>query len=91
MALYKEIKQNDGVTTNYHRILYLTQTVNEQNSIAVLSYIDDESRKNEKGSVDLQPYKKAITFEADYDETMTIESAYDYLKTLPQFDGAVDV
>lgn len=91
MALYKSVRQDDGVTTNYHRILYLIQTVNRQNSIAVLSYVDEESRTSELDASLTQPYQKAVTYEVDYDETMTIEKAYDYLKTLPQFEGAEDV
>ena len=91
MALYKEIKQADGVTTNYHRILYVTSTVNRQNSIAVLSYVSDESREDEKNHVMTQPYTKAITYETAYTPDMTIENAYDYLKTLPAFEGATDV
>lgn len=89
MALYKNIRQDDGVTTNYHRILFLMTTVNRQNSIAVLSYVDGEARASEAG--ELQPYCKSVTYETAYDENMTIETAYNYLKTLPQFDGAEDV
>lgn len=91
MALYKPIRQDDGVTTSYHRILYLTQTVNRQNSIAVLSYVDDQARTNEQENVIAQPYMKAVTYETKYDETMTIEKAYEYLKSLPQFEGAEDI
>lgn len=91
MALYKEIRQDDGVTTSYHRILYMTQTVNRQNSIAVVSYVDDSSRESEKENVMSQPYQKAVTYETTYDENMTIEMAYAYLKTLPQFEGATDI
>lgn len=91
MALYKEIKQSDGVTTKYHRILYLTITTNRQNSIAVFSYVDDESRESEKTDTMAQPYRKSITYETAYDETMTVETAYEYLKTLPQFEGAEDI
>lgn len=91
MALYKEIRQDDGVTTKYHRILYLHLTTNRQNSIAVLSYVDGESRDDEKGAVLTQPYQKAVTYETAYDPAMTIETAYDYLKTLPQFEGATDI
>ena len=91
MALFKEIRQNDGVTTKYHRILYLTQTVNRQCSIAVLSYVDETSRESEKGAVLAQPYQKAVTYETAYDPGMTIEKAYEYLKTLPQFEGATDI
>lgn len=91
MALFKEIRQSDGVTTNYHRILYITMTTNRQNSVAVVSYVDEASRGDEKDSVIAQPYQKAITYETAYDPTMTIESAYEYLKTLPLFEGATDI
>ena len=91
MALYKDIRQDDGVTTSYHRILLMTQTVNKQNSIAVLSYVDEDARNDEKESVIAQPYCKSITYETSYDETMTIPTAYEWLKTLPQFEGATDV
>lgn len=91
MALFKEVKQDDGVTTKYHRILYIMTTVNRQNSIAVLSYVDDISRNDEKNNVIAQPYTKAITYETAYDPEMTIEVAYEYLKTVPQFEGAIDI
>lgn len=91
MALYKEIRQDDGVTTSYHRVLYVMHTVNRQNSIAVLSYVDAESRNDEKENIMTQPYQKSVTYETEYDETMTVESAYEYLKTLPQFEGAENV
>lgn len=91
MALYKEIRQDDGVVAKYHRILFLTQTVNRQNSIAVLSYVDGDSRDEEKASIMVQPYRKSVTYETAYDPTMTIETAYEYLKTLPQFEGATNI
>lgn len=91
MALYKEIRQNDGVTTNYHRILYVQITTNRQNSIAVVSYVDNTARSDEQSNVLAQPYKKAITYETDYCENMTITTAYEYLKTLPEFEGATDI
>lgn len=89
MALYKEIRQNDGVRTTYHRIMFLQQTVNKQNSIAVLSYTDEEARKFEQDS-EYRPYRKSVTYEVDYDPNMTIEKAYGYLKTLDVFAGAED-
>lgn len=91
MALLKEIRQDDGVTTKYHRILFITQTVNRQNSVAVLSYVDNEARESEKESVMAQPYQKAVTYETGYDPNMTVAAAYDFLKTLPQFAGATDI
>lgn len=90
MALMKAIRQEDGVTTNYHRVLYIQITTNRQNSIAVLSYVDGEARESERAAI-IHPYSKSITYETEYDPNMTIESAYGYLKTLPEFEGAEDV
>lgn len=36
------------------------------------------------------PYSEGSTFSVPYDQYMTIESAYEYLKTLPEFEGAID-
>lgn len=91
MALYKEIKQDDGVTTKYHRILFMTKTINHHNSIAVLSYVDGESREKEKEAVMAQPYQKSVTYELPYDADMTVETAYEFLKSLPQFEGAENI
>ena len=88
MGLLKPVRQSDGVTTNYHRILYMQSMINSHDSIAVLSYIDKESRDTEGG--ENKPYTAAIVYEKDYEENMTIEKAYEYLKTLPEFEGATD-
>lgn len=89
MAIKKEIVQDDGVITNYHRILFLQTTINSHISIAVLSYITGNSRSVESGMS--RPYAKAKTYECAYDENMTVEKAYEYLKTLPDFEGAENV
>ena len=91
MALYKPIRQADGVTTNYHRVLFCQITTNRQNSIAVVSYVDDQARIDEKSNTIDQPYQKSVTYETAYLPSMTIEMAYEYLKTLPEFEGAKDV
>lgn len=91
MAIYKEIRQENGVLTSYHRILYLSITTNKQNSIAVVSYADETARQNEKVNDDYRPFVQAKTYELPYNETMTIKSAYEYLKTLPEFAGATDI
>lgn len=90
MALQKDIKQSDGVTTSYHRILFIQQMTNHHNSIAVVSYVDAESRENEK-QLTMQPYQKSTTYEIPYSPSMTIELAYEYLKTLPEYAGAGDI
>ena len=92
MAIKKAIRQSDGVVTEYHRILYIMQTVNRQTSIAVISYVNGESRA---GEVDVEsgfcPYQKAKTFEFAYSPDLTTEAAYNLIKTLPEFKGAEDI
>lgn len=90
MALKKAIRQMDGVTTNYHRILFIMATTNSHNSIAVLSYVDEQAREDELNHIIELPYQKSTTYETEYKENMTIEEAYEYLKTTPEFEGAED-
>lgn len=90
MALFKTIRQADGVTTNYHRIAFVQITTNQQNSIAVFSYVDEDSRRTAQDP-DARPYCVAVTYETEYSPNMTVELAYEYLKTLPEFEGATDI
>ena len=83
MALKKEIRQSDGVVTNYHRILYI------QSTIAVVSYVDEIGRAMENNGD--RPYRTAVTYEKEYEENMTIEDAYKYLKTLSEYEDAEDI
>lgn len=92
MAFLKPIKMDNGITLSYHRILFVTLTTNKQNSIAVLSYLDESSRLYEKEAItDAVPYRISTTYETAYDENMNIEKAYDWLKTQPDFIGAEDI
>lgn len=91
MALKKKIKQNNGVETEYHRILYLQITPNQGCSIAVQSYLDESARTAEQSGENASVYKSAVTYETGYDETMTIKKAYQHLKKLDKFSGAEDV
>lgn len=90
MALFKAIRQDNGITLSYHRVLYVKVTTNRQNSIAVVSYVDEAAREDEKVGL-TQPYSTAVTYETAFDEEMTISTAYDYLKTLPEFKNSADV
>lgn len=89
MALKKSIKQSNGLVTDYHRIFFIQSLINKHISIAVLSYVDAQSRESENDNG--TPYTAEITYEKPYEENMTIESAYQYLKTLPAFEGAEDI
>lgn len=90
MALVKPIKQEDGIVTNYHRILYIQTTINQKNAIAVTSYVDREASEREKQGAPSPVYSKSKTFTTDYNPGMTVESAYEYLKTREEFEGAQD-
>lgn len=90
MALYKEITQDNGIILTYHRILFLHSTINMQNSIAALSYIDENAREQEKEGL-ITPYIFSETFETAYNSEMTIETAYDFLKTIPKFKDAINI
>ena len=76
--------------------------VNQQNTILLYSYLSEDGRQVEKdyaagkyndmdsGLVPF-PYYDAQYLHPDYDGTMTVEKAYEYLKSLPEFEGAEDV
>lgn len=88
MALSKSIKQDNGIPLSYHRILFVHSAINTHISIAVISYVDEESRENENAGK--LAYTATVTYELPYKENMTIEEAYDYLKTLPAFADAIN-
>lgn len=89
MALLKQVTQNDRVVTSYHRILLIQSVVNSHTSISVLSYVDQDSRNIEP--TESRVYKSCTTYEMEYVENMTVEDAYAYLKTLPEYEGAEDI
>lgn len=89
MALKTARRQDNGVMTEYHRILYIQIAPNESNCIAVASYVDEAARRSEQGEL-ATPYRQGKTYTVEYDEDMTIEKAYNHLKTLPDFEGAED-
>lgn len=90
MALLKAVRQDDGVITNYHRIAFVQVTTNSHNSIAVFSYIDENARRTIQ-TPESRPYCRSVTYETGYSPNMTVELAYEFLKTLPDFEGATDI
>lgn len=102
MAIKVKVTADNGIVTIYHRIALITLDINQQNTILVNSYLSEDARQIEKdyanGLYDnLEegmmhfPYVGARYINTPYDGFMTIETAYEYLKTLPEFEGAVDV
>lgn len=98
MALKKEIELENGIVTNYHRIVSLNSIVNNQNIIEVASYINQNKRKEEKEYYDSDDENKSMNvfidtryYNTDYDENMSVKTAYNYLKSLDEFKDAEDV
>jgi hypothetical protein len=121
MALSKRMALDNGVSTNYHRIVGVNVVTNVQNTIEVASYTSRSKRIDEKawyeeaarrddlarkGKEELTEDEEALlmtaqehmnvfietnVYDTPYDQSMTVEAAYGYLKGLPEFDGASDV
>lgn len=95
MALSKRVALGNGVTVNYHRVVGFNVTTNVQNTIEVASYTSRAKRAEEEAAVaasePMNVYIETVYHSVPYDPTMTVAGAYEYLKTLPEFEGAVDV
>ena len=94
MALVRAIAQPDGVTVSYHRVVRVDIMTNEHNLIEVGSCIDASARAAQKawtGEEAAPPYTATRFFEAPYDQGMTVEGAYAWLKAnVEEFAGAAD-
>lgn len=94
MGLKKEITLSNGVSVNYHRIVSLNNITNVSTIIEVGSYTSEEKREEEKVAIQNAQYIDVFIdteyINKDYTENMTIEQAYDYLKTLDKFKSSED-
>ena len=94
MALIKEIELENGVKVNYHRIVSVNNITNHVSIIEVASYTSKEKREQEKEAFEkgkfIDAYKETKIIEKEYDEDLNVVSAYEYLKTLPEFSGCTD-
>ena len=94
MALIKEIILNNGIPTTYHRVVSVTCMTNVHNIIEVASYTSSSKREEEKSALPTggkhNVFIDTTLHNTDYDQNMTVTSAYEYLKTIPEFAGAED-
>ena len=86
MALIKEIKQPDGVTTSCHVVSYIGSNTAANTVITVTSYIDEAASREALAGSPI-PYRKSESFTVPYDEGMTLARAYEYLLATPKFEG----
>lgn len=95
MAIEKDMAARDGVPLSYHRIESLYSHTNSETRIEVARYISAEERAKEKEAVRLgnavPVYVQTDFIAIPYDPAMSVISAYEYLKTLKEFQGSTDV
>lgn len=94
MGLYKEIEQGNGVITKYHRIVSMNIITNVQNVIEVASYTSQAKREEEATALELgeacDVFISTNFMAAPYEQSMTVDSAYEWLKEQPMFESAED-
>lgn len=95
MAIQKEIELESGVIVSYHRIVSLNKITNNCNLIEVASYTSKEKREEEKKAIEdgteMNVFIETDYINKEYNETETIENAYDYLKTLDKYKDAKNI
>ena len=94
MALIKEIELNNGIKVNYHRIVSVNNVTNHASIIEIASYTSKEKREQEKEAFEkgkfIDAFKETKFIEKEYEQDLHVVSAYEYLKTLPEFSGCTD-
>lgn len=103
MAILQKTISANGVPLNYHRIAMVNVQVNQQITILVMSYVDEEDRQYEKdyeaGKIEQPefPFSDGEYISIpwkDCSEFLTgdiITNAYTWLKNQPKYAGYVDV
>lgn len=104
MAVKKKIKQPNGIEMEYHRIAMIKIDMNQQITVLVESYLNEESRQYEKAYAEgniagepIFPYttNEYINFGYDKEPEMfdgdITKNVYKWLKKQNKFEGAEDV
>ena len=93
MALNKKIELENGVTTNYHRIVSINKITNHSMIVEVGSYTSKAKRQEEmeKQGQQMNVYIDTSYVNKEYNETDTIKDLYDWLKTTEKFKDAEDI
>lgn len=89
MALFKEKELDDGVAVSYHRVVSVGCVTNVQNAVEVASYPSRAWREREMAGGG--SYVHTSWHVLPYRQGMSVDDAYEYLKGLPEYEGAADV
>lgn len=94
MAIIKNITLQNGVNTSYHRIVSVNNIVNTASIIEVASYTEKAKREEEKAKLtNKEPMDIFINtkyFSIPYNKNLGVESAYQYIKSLDNFQNSTD-
>lgn len=94
MALTKNITLDNGVITRYHRIVSINHIINHASIIEICSYTSAKKRAEEKNAIEnndeMNVYLHTQYIHTNYNDTMTTADAYEFVKSLEQFEGATD-
>lgn len=98
MALKKEIELENGIILNYHRITSINKITNNYNIVEISSYTSEKQRekeieyyKSEDEDKTMNVFIDTTYVNMEYNENITIEEIYEYLKTLDKFKDAEDI
>lgn len=96
MALSKRITLPNGIACDYHRVVSLSIVTNVANLVEACSYTSEAKRAEERAATAageaMDVYTATRYYEAPYDQGMTVEGAYAWLKAnVEEFADAEDV
>lgn len=92
MAIKKDVELTNGVVLTYHRVVRIQSIVNHSSLIEVQSYISKQKRLLEKATnYSSDVYIEATYYNIPYDPELNVIKAYEYIKSLPEFEGAEDI
>lgn len=94
MGLIKEVELDNGIVTNYHRIVSINNITNVSTVIEVASYTSKDKREKEKEAIkngkSMDVFVDTKFINKDYSENYDITKGYKFLKTLEGFKDAKD-
>ena len=94
MALIKAITLDNGIFVNYHRVVSVNNITNHATIIEVASYTSKEKRDEEKEALknnqSMNVFISTKRIPIEYDKSLNVDTAYEYLKTLEEFENSED-
>lgn len=85
MGLKKKIELENGIITNYHRIVSINKITNQNTLIEIASYTSEQKREEEKYKNEMNVFINTTYISKTYNEIDTIEDCYEYLKNTEYF------